>query len=95
MAQKVTNPPAGSDVNFDVTSKSRPLQDTQARLLDESGKTGKTARKLSEPERQAPAQNAAVPDEALARLRSLWWRPRIYGALHALAPLGSTWARFH
>ena len=32
--------------------------------------------------------SAAVPEEAVTRLRSLWWRPRIYGALHALAPLG-------
>lgn len=37
-------------------------------------------------ERQAAG--TAVPDETLARLRSLWWRPRIYGALHALALLG-------
>eukprot|EP00435_Cladocopium_sp_Y103_P033435 s111_g8.t1 len=42
------------------------------------------AQKVTNP--QAPgAQNAAVSDEALGRLRSLWWRPRIYGALHALA----------
>lgn len=41
-------------------------------------------------------QNAsvAVPEEAVTRLRSLWWRPRIYGALHALAPLGPRYTYF-
>lgn len=45
------------------------------------------AKKVTNPQASPGVQNAsvAVPEEAVTRLRSLWWRPRIYGALHALA----------
>ena len=46
-----------------------------------------TAQKLTEPSSSpvVGCEKGSVPLEMLSRLRQLWWTPRVYSALHALA----------